>query len=429
MKEKFKLTPLERSWILYDVANSAFVLLAATLIPIFFNSVASGAGLSDTQYLSYWGYAGSISTLLVAFIGPVCGAMTDQKGFKKIIFLVTILLGAVGCAALGFAWSWLAFLAIFVIAKVGFSSSIVFYDSMLPEITSEERMDKVSSMGYAYGYIGSVIPFVVCLVLVLMYESFGITQTTAMTIAFLITAAWWVIFSLPLLKKYRQTASVERRKHPIAQAFRLLGETLKHAVQHKHILLYLVSFFFFINGVNTIIDMSTAYGESLGLDSTGLLLALLVTQIVAFPSAILFGRLASRVDSGKLIKICIAAYTGIAAFAVFLVVQWQFWVLAVMVGMFQGAIQALARSYLGKIIPAERSGAYYGLMDICGKGASFLGMLLISVINQLAEGVQIRIFGLTLGNANLAVSTLLILFAIGFVLFCKADKLNKEQAA
>ncbi len=428
MKEKFKLTPLERSWIAYDVANSAFVLLAATLIPIFFNAVAGSAGLSDTLYLSYWGYAGSIATLLVAFIGPVCGALTDQKGFKKKIFFVCILLGAVSCAALGFAWSWLAFLVIFVVAKVGFSSSIVFYDSMLPEITTEERMDKISSMGYAYGYIGSVIPFVVCLVLVLMYESFGITQNTAMTIAFLITAVWWIVLSLPLLKKYQQTASVAPRKRPVLHAFRLLGETLKHAMGHKHILLYLISFFFFINGVNTIIDMSTAYGESLGLDSTGLLLALLVTQIVAFPSAILFGRLASRVDSGKLIKICIAAYTGIAAFAVFLVVQWQFWVLAVLVGMFQGAIQALARSYLGKIIPAERSGAYYGLMDICGKGASFLGMLLISVINQLAEGVTVNVFGLTLGNANLAVSTLLILFAIGFVLFCKADKLNKEQA-
>ena len=429
MKEKFKLTPLEKSWILYDIANSAFVLLAATLIPIFFNAVAGSAGLSETQYLSYWGYAGSISTLLVAFIGPVCGALTDQRGFKKPVFIVTILLGAVGCALLGFAWSWLAFLAIFVIAKVGFSSSIVFYDSMLPEITTEERMDKVSSMGYAYGYIGSVIPFVVCLVLVLFYESFGISQTTAMMIAFSLTAVWWILASLPLLKQYKQTASSEPRHQPVRQAFRQLWDTLKHAMQHKHIILYLAAFFFFINGVNTIIDMATAYGESLGLDSTGLLLALLVTQIVAFPFALLFGRLATKVDSGKLIKICIAAYTGITAFAVFLVVQWQFWVLAVMVGMFQGAIQALARSYLGKIIPAERSGAYYGLMDICGKGASFLGMLLISLINQLTEGITLNIFGLTLRNANIAVSVLLLLFAIGFVLFCKADKLNKERKA
>ena len=309
MKEKFKLTALERSWILYDIANSAFVLLAATLIPIFFNAVAGSAGLSETQYLSYWGYAGSISTLLVAFIGPVCGALTDQKGFKKPIFLITILLGAVGCAALGFAWSWLAFLAIFVIAKVGFSSSIVFYDSMLPEIPTEERMDKISSMGYAYGYIGSVIPFVVCLVLVLFYDSFGLTQGTAMAIAFALVAVWWILCTLPLVKRYQQTAFRDASGAPLKDTFRQLANTLRYARKEKHIFLYLLAFFFFIDGVYTIIDMATAYGSALGLDSTGLLLALLLTQIVAFPCAIIFGRLSAKHDAGKLIKICIICYT------------------------------------------------------------------------------------------------------------------------
>ena len=299
MKEKFKLTPLEKSWILYDIANSAFVLLAATLIPIFFNAVAGSAGLSETQYLSYWGYAGSISTLLVAFIGPVCGALTDQRGLKKPIFLITILLGAVGCAMLGFAWSWLAFLAIFVIAKVGFSSSIVFYDSMLPEITTEERMDKISSMGFAYGYIGSVIPFVVCLVLVLAYESFGITQNTAMMIAFSLTAVWWIVCSAPLLKQYRQTAYVERREHPVRNAFGELGKTLKHAKENPNILFYLLAFFFFINGVYTIIGQATTYGTALGLNSVSMLIALLVTQLVACVFSVLFGRLSERMPSGK----------------------------------------------------------------------------------------------------------------------------------
>jgi len=173
--------------------------------------------------------------------------------------------------------------------------------------------------------------------------------------------------------------------------------------------------------------MATAYGTSLGLDTTGLLLALLLTQVVAFPFAILFGRLASRVRPGKLMKICILSYTGITLFAVFLVAQWQFWLLAVLVGMFQGAIQALSRSYLAKIIPAERSGAYYGLMDICGKGASFLGMLIVAFVNQITIDLEIPpIFGLQLQNDNLAVAALLVLFVIGFLLFCKADKLNKK---
>ena len=411
------------------MGNSAFILLVSTLIPIYFDALAAAGGVSESNYLAYWGYAGSISTLLVAIIGPICGTMADQKGFRKPIFLLSLLLGAIGCAALGFAWSWLAFLVIFIIAKVGYSSSLVFYDAMLPEVTSEERMDKISSQGYAFGYIGSVIPFVVCLVVVLFSDSFGLTQTTAMIIAFLITAVWWVVCSLPLMKHYRQTAFVERVGNPIGQTFRQLGKTFKEVRKQKHIFLYLLAFFFFIDGVYTIIDMATAYGTALGLDSTGLLLALLVTQIVAFPCAIIFGRLATGHDTGLLIKICIICYTGITLFAVFLTSQWQFWMLAVMVGMFQGGIQALSRSYLGKIIPAERSGEYYGIMDICGKGASFVGTTLVAFISQITGGMEIRLLGTTLRGENLAVGTLVVVFAIGFVLFCKADKLVKEQVS
>ena len=429
MDRKFKLTALERSWILYDIGNSAFTLLVSTLLPIYFNALATAAGINEDMYLSYWGYAGSISIFLVAIIGPICGAMADQKGFKKPIFLLTVLLGVAGCAALGLTQHWLVFLAIFIIGKVGFNASLVFYDSMLPEITTEKRMDNISTMGYAYGYIGSVIPFVACLVLVLMYESFGISQTTAMIIAFAITAAWWAVFSVPLARRYRQTAYVERRSHPLRDSFGQLLATFKKARQEKHIFLYLLAFFFFINGVYTIIDMATAYGTALGLDTTGLLLALLLTQIVAFPCAILFGKLAANRDSGKLIKICIICYTCITLFAVFLVAQWQFWLLATLVGMFQGAIQALSRSYLGKIIPSEQSGEYFGLMDICGKGASLLGMALVSFVSQMTIGVTLDIFGLKLQNENLAVGTLVILFVIGYWLFCKADKLNKARQA
>ena len=426
MKEKFKLTALEKGWILYDVGNSAFILMVSTLIPIFFNALADSAGVHEDLYLSYWGYAGSIATVLVAIIGPVCGAIADRNN-KRIIFLISMLVGVLACGMLGAMSGWLAFLAMFILARVGYSASIVFYDSMLPEITSGDRMDKVSSMGYAYGYIGSVIPFAVCLVLVLMHGSFGISQSTAMTIAFIITSLWWAGCSLPLLKGYTQTAFQEPTKSPIKDAFLQLWNTMKAAKQEKHIFLYLLSFFFFIDGVYTIIDMATAYGTALGLDTTGLLLALLLTQIVAFPCSIIFGRLSSKYDSGLLIKVCIAAYTGITVFGIFLVSQWQFWVLAILVGMFQGGIQALSRSYLGKIIPPERSGEFYGLMDIFGKGASFVGMLLVSVVSQAAAGITVDIFGVTLQNENLAVGSLIILFIVGYILFCKADKLNKKH--
>ena len=423
---KFKLTKLEKSWILYDVGNSAFILLVATLLPIYFNSLATSAGLSEADYLAYWGYAGSVATLLVAIIGPICGTMADRKGYKKPLFMVTMLLGAFGCLALGGAWSWLSFLAIYVVAKVGFSSSLVFYDSMLTEVTTEERMDNVSSLGYAFGYIGSVIPFLVCLVLVLMYDTFGISQVTALIIAFAITAVWWVLCTLPLLKCYKQTAFQPPMKNPIVQTFRQLASTVKEAKSRKHVFLYLVAFFFFIDGVYTIIDMATAYGASLGLDTTGLLLALLVTQIVAFPCSIIFGRLSSKYDTALLIKVCIACYTGITLFAIFLSTQWQFWMLAVMVGMFQGGIQALSRSYLGKIVPAEESGKFYGLMDIFGKGASFVGTTLVALISQLTDGWSLTLGPVVIPNTGIAVGSLVVLFAIGYVIFCKADKLAKQ---
>ena len=426
MDRKMKLTALEKSWILYDVGNSAFILLVATLVPIYFNSLAVSAGVNEDLYLSYWGYAGSIATILVAILGPICGVLADRN-LKKQFFLIAMLLGVVCCAVLGFAPGWLTFLSVFILARVGYSSSLVFYDSMLPEITDDSRMDKVSSMGYAFGYIGSVIPFVVCLSLVLMPDTFGLSQGGAMILAFLITSLWWIACTVPLLRRYRQTAFVTTEKSTLSDGFRQLGRTIRDAKKEKHIFVYLLAFFFFIDGVYTVIDMATAYGTALGLDTTGLLLALLVTQIVAFPCSIAFGRLSAKYDTGLLIRLCIAAYTGIVLFAVFMVSQWQFWLLAVLVGMFQGGIQALSRSYLGKIIPPERSGEFFGLMDIFGKGASFVGMTLVSLISHLTAGTQIHIFGITLQNENIAVSSLIVLFAIGYVLFCKADRLNKQR--
>jgi UMF1 family MFS transporter len=249
-----------------------------------------------------------------------------------------------------------------------------------------------------------------------------------MVAAFLITAIWWAVLTLPLAKHYQQTAFVEKKGTALGDSFKQLGQTFREAKKDKHIFLYLISFFFFINGVYTIIDMATAYGSALGLDTTGLLLALLLTQIVAFPCAIIFGKLSAKHDTGALIKICIVCYTCITAFGMFLVSLWQFWVLATLVGMFQGGIQALARSYLGKIIKPERSGEFYGLMDICGKGASFLGTTLVAIVSQVTAGIEVNFFGLTLQNENLAVGSLIILFIIGFLLFCKADKLNRKNA-
>ena len=414
--EKFKVTPLERSWILYDVGNSAFVLMIATLVPIFFNALAETGGLDSVEYLAYWGYASSAVTVITAVLGPILGTLADTRGYKKPIFILCLFVGVAGCCAMGFAGTWLTFLLIFIVAKVGYSGSLVFYDSMLGDVTTPERMDVVSSRGYAWGYIGSCIPFVLCLALVLGSSAIGLGQMTTLSIALVITAVWWLVVTLPLLKKYRQINYVEVEQHAIRQSFVRIGHTLKHLYEDKQVFWFLLAFFCYIDGVYTIIDMATAYGTALGLDTTGLLLALLLTQIVAFPSALIFGRLSANYPSSQLIPVCIAAYTGIAVFAFFLKTQWQFWVLAVLVGMFQGGVQALSRSHFAKIIPAEKSGEYFGLFDICGKGASFLGTMLVSVGSQLT------------GSANVGIGMLALLFAVGFVLFrisCRTE--NAKQ--
>lgn len=402
---KTGMTREEKNWVLYDVGNSAFVLLVATIMPIYFNYLAENAGLSAADYLAYWGYATSAATLIVALLGPVFGTLADTEGLKKPIFTTTMLIGGIGCLVLGFSRQWFLFLLIYIIAKIGFSGSLIFYDSMLGDITTEDRVDNVSSQGYAWGYIGSCVPFVVCLGVVLGAGKIGISTELAMMISFAIVAVWWIGASIPLLKSYQQKHYVERQPKAVRNSFKRLGDTLKNIRNEKKIFLFLVAFFFYIDGVYTIIDMATAYGTALGLDSTVLLLALLVTQLVAFPFAIIFGRLSKCYDVRTLITICIAAYFGIAVFAIFLKAQWQFWIMAILVGMFQGGIQALSRSYFTKIIPAEKSGEYFGLMDICGKGASFLGTTVISLIAQFT------------GKVNIGVGAISLFFVCGMIVF------------
>lgn len=406
-----KLTKLEKYWILYDVGNSAFILLVATIVPIYFNYLASLAKISEVNYLAYWGYASSLTTLIVAIIGPVLGSIVDTKGYKKPIFTISMIIGVMGLACFSVPKSWIIFLAVFVIAKIGYNASLIFYDSMLLDITNDKRMDYVSSQGYAWGYIGSCVPFVVSLVFVLFYKKMGIPFNCAMTIAFLINALWWLGMTLPLLKNYKQVNFVEKQEHPIRESFKRLGHTLSTLNEDKKVFFYLISFFFYIDGVYTIIEMATAYGSALGLNTNGLLIALLVTQIVAFPFALIFGRLSKKYPTDKLIKVCIIAYTGIALFAIQLDKQWEFWILAIFVGMFQGAIQALSRSYFAKIIPPQKSGEYFGLFDICGKGASFMGTTLVGLISQLTEHI------------NYGVAMISVMFVIGFYFFQKAAKL------
>lgn len=411
--EDTRLTRLEKYWILYDVGNSAFILLATTILPIYFSYLAEQAGVSEVDYLAYWGYAASVATLLVAVIGPVFGTLADTKEYKKPIFTISMMVGVLGCAALSLPKSWVLFLAVFVVAKVGYSTSLIFYDSMLTDVTSPERMDQVSSHGYAWGYIGSCVPFVISLVFVLFYDKLGITMVTAMTISFLLNAGWWFLVTIPLLKNYKQIHHVETGEdHVMKSSLKRLRDAFQDLKSHKKIFVFLLAFFFYIDGVYTIIEMATAYGSALGLDSQGLLLALLVTQLVAFPFALIFGKAAKKYKTEHLIQLCILAYTGIALFAIQLDKQWEFWMLAICVGMFQGAVQALSRSYFAKIIPPEKSGEFFGIFDICGKGASFMGTALMGLFAQIT------------GKPGGGVAVLAVMFVIGLVLFRRAIRLD-----
>ena len=412
---KIKLTKQEKNWILYDVGNSAFTLLAATILPIYFNYIAGKQGLSDVQYLAYWGYAVSIATLLTALAGPVFGTVADTKGYKKPVFTIALGIGAIASVALGFAKYWLAFLVVFVIAKVGYSVTLVFYDSMLVDVTLEDRMDEVSSQGYAWGYIGSCVPFVISLLLVLGGDKVGISTPAAMTAAFFLNAAWWGLVTITLLKNYEQKYYVENQGSVVKESFARLGRSVAELKDNKKVALFLLAFFFYIDGVYTIIEMATSYGKDVGISDANLLMALLLTQVVAFPCAILFGKMTQKFETGKLISVCIIAYFAVAVYALQLDAAWKFWMMATFVGVFQGAIQALSRSYYAKIIPKEKSSEYFGIFDIFGKGASFIGTMLMGISTQIFD------------TSKAGVVVIAAMFVVGFVFFQVQRRTEEDQ--
>lgn len=398
------LSKRERSWVLYDVGNSAYVMLAATLIPIYFSAIAE----PGSSAVVAWGYATTVASLALALLMPFLGSLADLKGNKKKFLAGTIGTGAVSLAVMGVPGNAMVFLAIYVFSSVMLNASLVFYDAFLVDATEQDRYDEVSSQGYAWGYIGSCIPFIVCLVIVLFGSSFGIGQLDGIRISFVITAAWWLVFSVPVLRDVHQTHFKAREAHLFRHTLKGLAGTCKKIARDKRLLMFMLAFFFYIDGVHTIITMSTSYGTDLGIDSTQLVLALLVTQFVAFPSAIAYGRLAGRFGTKRMLLIAVFAYFCITLFAAFFLRSAvEFWVLAVCVGLFQGGIQALSRSEFGKLIPKENANEYYGFFDIFGKYATIMGTLLVSVFTQLT------------GSSSYGVLSVAVLFIVGFVLLWK----------
>jgi UMF1 family MFS transporter len=390
-----RMNKRERSWVLYDVANSAFIMLATSLIPIYYAGLAPAEAKESVTVV--WGFTIAIATAIVALLMPFLGSLADYPKNKKKFLIGSIGTGALACCALALAGTPFVFLAIYVVCEVAVNLSMVFYDAFLIDATEEKNYDSLSSKGYAWGYVGSLIPFGVCIALVLVGPSFGLGMATAVKISFFVTAAWWVIFSIPIIRNVHQKHDKPWEDHIIIKTLKGLVSTIKLIAKDKRMLFFLIAFFCYIDGVHTIIKMATAYGTSLGIDSNQMIIALVVTQLVAFPSALAFGKLAGRVGARKMLIVSVIAYAIITTYAAFfLKTATEFWILAVSVGLFQGGIQALSRSYFGKLIPDKsHSNEYFGFFDIFGKYAAILGPLLMATFELITGSSTIGLLSIT----------------------------------
>ena len=415
-KTKLKLTREEKSWIMYDWANSAFAtIMMAAVFPIYFTNVANGAGQSGDYW---WGIGTSAAMIVVALCAPVVGALSDFIGYRKKLFSLFLALGVGFTLASAFVDHWALLLIGYALSHVGFSGSCLIYDSFLPDVTSPERMDTISGYGYAFGYIGgSTIPFLISIALITFGESFGIGASLAIKISVALTALWWGLFTIPFLTNVRQRFGVERPENQAVAraAFTSVVRTAKKIFKDKRVFYYVIAYFFYIDGVGTVINMSTSYGATLGLNTTSMILALLVTQFVAFPCSIWFSALCRRFGALRMIRAAICEYLLICVVGFFMGFGLEsgwfgvgravmlFWILAVMVGTVQGGIQAISRSYYCQMIPPENSGEFFGFFDVFGKFASVLGPLLYSI----TKGVT--------GRSSFSILSIVLLFLAALV--------------
>jgi MFS transporter, UMF1 family len=414
-------TKEENSWMFYDWANSAYSIIITTAVfPLFYKAAATKAGMSASDSTAYLGYTIAISTFILAMLSPILGTIADYKGFKKKFFTFFFILGVSFTALLAFIPNdkWFLLLICYTIAAIGSAGANIFYDAFLVDVTTEERMNRISTRGFGLGYIGSTIPFLISIAIIILAqkEILPITTTLASQIAFLITAIWWGLFAIPILRNVRQNYFVEPDQNPIKNSFKRIGKTFKNIRQYRALFLFLLAYFFYIDGVGTIITMSTAYGSDLGISSTNLLIILFVTQVVAAPFSILFGRLSYRFSGKKMLYVGIFIYIIVCIYAYFLKTTLDFWILAMLVATSQGGIQSLSRSYYAKLVPKENSNEFFGFYNIFGKFASIMGPLLVGFTAQIT------------GHSNMGVFSLIILFVIGIIFLSRVPESSNTES-
>ncbi|MCL2187259.1 MAG: MFS transporter [Defluviitaleaceae bacterium] len=422
------LTKEEFSWVLYDWASQSYVMIVMTVImSLFFIEATNRAGVENASV--FWSWTNSASMVVIGLLAPIIGTLSGYKGKKKILFTVFAVMGLLGTFGLAFVPEslWPVILGVFFISSIGYAGNTKVYDTFLVDVTDNKRMNWISSLGFAFGYIGGALPFMLSIPLVVLVQ-LGILDMDIMLayrVAFVIAVVWWLAFMGPFMKNVHQKIGSEPENQYVRKSFVRIWTTAKEIATQKHILIFLVAFFLYSDGVGSIIRMATMYGASIGIDEITLLAVLLVTQFVAMPCAVIYGKMSQKVGAKKMIYFAIFTYCVICTIALFMnparddsTLRIMFWALAMLVGTAQGGIQALSRSYFARIIPKEKSNEYFGFYNVCSRFASMLGTFIFGAI-ALATGYE------HYGIAGIAI--LFIAAAIIFK-FVPGDKdFNKDE--
>ena len=407
---------------MYDWANSAFATtVMAGFFPLFFKAYWADPG-NPEESTFYLGLANSLASIIVAALAPFLGAIADRGSAKKKFLFTFAFFGIIMTSGLWFVAQgyWQMAVIFYVAASVGFSGGNIFYDSLLPSIADESKVNYASSLGYALGYIGGGLLFLLNVLMFKFPETFGLSDSAAaIKLSFVSVAIWWALFSIPVMLFVREPQIYDRV--PLSKAVTLgwkqLRDTLRDIRHLKVVGLFLLAYWFYIDGVDTIIKMAVDYGMSLNFEESALITALLIVQFVAFPAALIYNWIASRIGTKRAIEIAIMAYCFITLLGYFMQTEQHFYVLAILVGLFQGGIQALSRSLYTRLIPAEKAAEFFGFFNMLGKFAAVLGPMLMGSVTLLT------------GNARLGILSILILFAIGWYLLRKVDISEGERMA
>lgn len=418
LKNKKKI---QRSWMLYDFGNSAFATtIMAAVLPVYYANVAA-SGLEDGLATSYWGYSQSISVLIVAVLAPILGAISDYSAAKKKFLQFFAFMGIIASILLAFVGEGQYILAsvLFIVGSIGFSAANIFYDGFLPEVADKDEMDKVSSSGFAYGYIGGGILLAINIMMILNPGWFGLPNTIVATqLSFASVGVWWLIFTIPLIKniKEEKKVKVKRDRSYIAIGINRVGNTFKEIKQYKQVLIFLLAFWLYNDGISTIMRMATIYGAEIGISSNDLIVALLITQFVGIPFTFFFGWLASKITAKRALYITLFTYMIITIVGYFMTSALHFYTLAICVGMVQGGAQSLSRSIFGRMVPANKHAEFFGFYGISSKFAAIIGPFLFAFIGQIT------------GNSRYGILSLIFFFIAGMIIlrYVDIDKGIKE---